>query len=131
MAEEGLELDTQIVRRKVVIDGAPYEMRAKEEIQFSDMIRLDEIMDGCIAYKDGRLTDEAAQALSKKLEAVIPLILLAPPEILAKLRETHRMKVFNAFLVAPSQPAKRELEEQPAGEPSATSQSSAASTAAA
>lgn len=106
MAEPILTLSTLAPERPVIdIDGTFYSTQTREDMGLEDLVTLDAIMQ---RYYDlmfrvnagAKLQRSDAADLSTALKEVVNLVVLAPPEILDKLHDSHRLATCLAFSAA-------------------------------
>lgn len=93
-----LELTTLTDRASIRIDGKPYELRHRDEFAYMAFRRH--------AHRFQRLgqllraktiSEKAEKEQSRLLDQFTQAILIAPPAVHAKLRDTHRLEIVKAF----------------------------------
>lgn len=98
-----LNLDTLAVRSSVAINGVKYGLRHTDELSVVQAHRLgryaeryDELVE---VTKTGQaLSEEDAQELADALEAIAPIALDAPPDVLQALTDLQRFQVVQTFI---------------------------------
>lgn len=137
MAEPILDLDTIVERRTIriraIVDGVPrseqYELKAPGEFSLLDYRRLGkkgERVEAMLA-PDRDLTDEEVSELGDLLGWLCGTVLMAPPEVLARLSLDQRLAVLKAFTDlqrAAAQPAGEKTPAPTTSEPSPIGESS-------
>lgn len=89
----------ETVRPAVGIDGGSYGLRAADEFsiaEFHKLGRLGRRLDALMALETA-LTDAQQQEVSTVLDTICQQVLDAPPEVHAKLRDLHRLRICRTF----------------------------------
>jgi hypothetical protein len=91
-----------VAPRFVRIDGQDYVLRGPDDLSIQASRALarhlrsyTEIV--AVQEKQGRLSRAAEQSLDRLLKTICPMVLDAPPRVLAKLKPVHRYRVVNVF----------------------------------
>lgn len=131
MAAPVLELDTLVERATVVIDGQAYELLNSGELSIFELHKFSNIsteFSGLTAKSaDAEVTAEQAAAVTSALDRMVRIILKAPDDVLARLKDAHKFKIVAAFngltlksvpAAVVSEPAGGETQVPPTGEKS-------------
>lgn len=102
MAEAVLDIETS-KRNTIKIDGAPYEIRSRNDLTISNYqkierlsFRIGEMLE---ATSDGKeLSPEREIELDKVLEEAMKIALVAGDEVIARIAQVDRLLIFEAFL---------------------------------
>ena len=94
-----LDLDTLVSRSTIKIDGEEYELRAGDEFSAVENHRLRRrgLRIGTLMDKNAALKEAEEKELSRLLDELCREILLAPDEVHARLRDTHRFLIAKTF----------------------------------
>lgn len=95
MAEPVFNLDAFVEPQTVRINGAEYDLVAPEELSLLDHSRLDAWVKRLTALADGG--SGAAVEGQEILRRCVRLILRAPADVLASLRDVHRLQILRAW----------------------------------
>jgi hypothetical protein len=128
MARQILDLTTLYERDTIRIDGTPYELRSPAEFTILEYLRIGKRGQALQALqgKFGEITEDEVAQLSSALDEACRLVLIAPDEVHAKLRDHHRQAIIGAFTDAAAEA--RGAEAAPEAQPAATSPSTGEST---
>lgn len=104
-----LEINTLIPERLAIdIDGKLYEIRDKNEFGIENIVRLNSLHKEVTAIQSAEdLTEEDAVNLSTAMDKFCRLLLIdCPDEVHSKLKDHHRLAIFQVFqgAVGDSQP---------------------------
>jgi len=94
-----LSLDTLVERRSVLIDGEPYELLNAGELALLDYHRIGkqgERVEKMMAQPED-LDDDQVLELSRLLDSLCKVLLLAPDEVQTRLRDDQKLLVLGAF----------------------------------
>lgn len=99
MAEPVLSLDTLVERATVAIDGKPHELRNGAELSILDYHRIGR--QGAAVEKmlaqGADLSDAQVSELTRLLDAMLRVVLLAPAEVMDRLSDGQKLQVVQAF----------------------------------
>ena len=96
-----LNLDTLVERAVVRIDGTDYELLNPGELSVLDFHKIGKRAERVEAMlkEEGDLSEDQVVTLTEALDALCRLVLRAPAEVHARLSDTQRLKVTQAFTV--------------------------------
>lgn len=103
-----LNLDTDRNRTKdvVVIDGAQYELRHRDDLKLADLLAVDGIGQRMRALSGRTPVNEDLEAVAADLATLMTIVLAAPTEVLERLTLSQQMRIADAFAKRPDAPAK-------------------------
>ena len=100
-----LEFSTNLgERRRVTIDGESYEIINLDEFSLTETARLRRFGERLRAFFAGELEDDlgADKDLDATVDRTIERVLMAPPEVRARLSATQKLQLLNAVFRPPA-----------------------------
>ena len=99
MAAPLLDLNTLVERETVTIDGTRYDMRSDMELSLFELAALERSADKVHAFsRELELTPEQRTEYEQLLERAVAIIMVAPPDVLARLRTGQREAILWTFI---------------------------------
>lgn len=115
---EVLKLMTVRNRRRVLIDGAEFEMLDQDEMSLADAVELEVLAKEVVEAAKGGKKREDMDGLAARIRAAARLVMPGvPAELEAKLHEPQRASVLFSFFKPAAEPVPA-VAEHPAGNPS-------------
>jgi len=100
MAREILNIDTLTPDRlRINIDGREYELVDRDDLGLEEIVKLNKLSTDITRLQNlDEFTPEDARELSMHLEALCRLLILdCPEEVHARMKDRHRVALFQAF----------------------------------